>query len=81
MHFGDCMWRAHVHSASDMQDLQRPSIQGRLPHHRFESHRCPYRWSEVQIAAQLPRSQNPSPHSLSSLQSRFGTFLDHGRSG
>lgn len=35
----------------------------------------------VQIAAQRPRSQNPSPHSSSLVQRRFGTFLDQTRSG
>jgi hypothetical protein len=33
----------------------------------------------VQIARQRPRSQCPSPHSLSSVQSRSGTFWDQGR--
>jgi hypothetical protein len=70
-----------LHSASDAQDLQRPSIQRRKPHWRSHSHRCPCIPVEVQIAAQRPRSQNPSPHSSSLAQLRFGTFLDQGREG
>ena len=67
--------------SSDTQDLQRPSIQGRWTHHSLPPHRCPYDRVDVQIAAQRPRSQNPSPHSPSFVQLRAGTFLDQGREG
>lgn len=75
------------HSPSETQDRHRPSRQ--IPWHRSLNRglgatspltqRCPNRSPQVQIAAHRPRSQNPSPHSPSLVQSRSGTFWDQGR--
>jgi hypothetical protein len=76
------------HSAPDRQDRQRPSRQiplqcctmcTRAGTGRPLIHRWPHRAVQVQMAAQCPRSQYPSPHSPSFVQSRSGTFWDQAR--
>jgi len=63
-----------------MHDRQRPSTH--TPGQNWLSlHGIPDVQPHVWMAWQDPRSQNPSPHSASLLQTRSGTFVDHGRSG
>jgi len=87
-HFAYLSPRSLMHSASDTQDRQRPARQ--IPAHSslitslmcaaFPLIHCwPYRTVQVQMAAQRPRSQKPSPHWPSSTHSRSGTFFDQAR--
>ncbi len=87
MHLPYSFLRSLMHSASDTQDRQRPSMQ--MPLHSSWSvwstgmalpwmHRCPYLSVQLQMGAHRPRSQKPSPHSPSTLQSRSGTSFDQG---
>ena len=89
-HFAYLSPRTLMHSASDTQDRQRPAVQ--IPRQPSASsrvpgicaafpliHLCPYLSMQLQMAAQRPRSQKPSPHSPSVLHWESGTSFDHGR--